>query len=324
MNRILVVSEQSHEDNLEICYEMLGKANELAAGNGAEVYTVCFGQEEKCLEELAEYGAGKIIACECDKNRSYAYYSEILEKLVEKYQFELVLFPGTVLGKKMSASLAAGISAGLVADCINIHIDEKHRYLFARAAMSSSIIAKIACNADCVQICTVKKNVFKECVKKAKTAAYSVERYKVEAEDPFAGFVQVLSAEAAGNKQKFHIENANVIFGVGRGVEKEDIAKVKALADYYHADFAGTRPMTESGIIVREQQIGQSGVSVKPKVYVAFGISGASQHIVGLSSSTAVIAVNKDENANIFHYADYKIVADTHQVIDKLYKNMER
>jgi electron transfer flavoprotein alpha subunit len=324
MNRILVVSEQSKGDNLEISYEMLGKANELAASSGAQVYTVCFCQEENCLEKLAKYGAKKIIACQCDKNKSYVYYSKILEKIVEKYQFEMVLFASTVLGKKMSSVLATSIGAGLVADCINVSIDEERKYIFARAAMSSSIIAKIVCDSDCVQICTVKKNVFKECIKKVETVSYDIEMYKAELEDPFAGFIKVLSMEGNDNKHKFNIENSNLIFSVGRGVEKNDIDKVRKLAEYYHADFAGTRPMTESGIIAREQQVGQSGVAVKPKVYVAFGISGASQHVVGIGSSTIVIAINNDENANIFQYADYKIVADTHQVIEKLCKNIER
>lgn len=324
MNRILVVSEQGKGKNLEINFEMLGKANELAWEGGIEVYAVCFSQEKKCQEELAEYGAKRVIACRCDENRSYVYYSKILEKLIEKYQFEMVLFASTVLGKKMASSLASDIGAGLVADCIDISMDEEHRYIFARAAMSSSIIAQIVCCKDCVQIATVKKNVFKGCIKRMETVSYDIEAYQVDAKDPFEGYAKVLSVEDMEHENKFHLENSNLIFSIGRGVEKDDIEKVKELADYYHADFAGTRPMTEAGIIVREQQVGQSGISVNPKVYVAFGISGASQHLVGLGSQTIVIAINNDENANIFNFADYKIVADAHQVIGKLYANMER
>lgn len=240
------------------------------------------------------------------------------------YQAELVLFAGTPLGKRLSSTVSTGIGAGLVADCINIYTDDEYKYVFARAAMSSSIIAKIVCAENCVQICTVKKNVFKGSVKKDNNVKAEKVYLSFEIEDPCKDSIKVISKEDIVKNNNYHLESANLIFGVGRGVSREDIDKVKELAQYYNAEFAGTRPMTEENIIVREQQIGQSGVSVRPKVYVAFGISGASQHMVGLSSATIVIAINKDEKSAIFDSADYKIVADTHDVIEKLYKNIKR
>lgn len=321
---ILVVSEPNCTGNHELNYELIGKANELAVQNGAQVLTVIIDKEEKNnLDGLKKYGAKKIIFYPCNQKKTYAFYADIVIRLCNRYRPELVLFPGTVLGKGISATAATDLGAGLIADCIDIQTDDNRKYLFARAAMNSQIIAKIVCVDACIQMCTVKKNVFQSSVRVSSSADTKIEILKTDIADSYEGQLQLLSKESIDMKNSVDLENAKIIIGAGRGVRAGDIDRLKELSGYWGAEYAATRVLVEEGILPKNRQIGQSGISVKPVLYIAFGISGASQHMVGLKNAKKIVAINKDSNAPIFGYADYAIVADTHEVIEKAYLRMK-
>jgi electron transfer flavoprotein alpha subunit len=294
---------------------MLGKARSLSQKNGAEVICLDFGSDDSYVDELFYHGADNIIQCSC-RSDDYTVYAKIAERLIATYLPKLVLFPGTPLGKAVAAYAATTTASGLVADCIEIELSNDG-YVFSRAALSSSAIASIVCTEG-VQMCTVKPNIFIPYVKRIKTRRKKAQQYRCGVESSFSGFVELLGTKQRDDLQQGNLEKARAIFSVGRGVSDEDSELIRMLARYFGAQVGGTRIMVENGKLPKSSQIGQSGVTVAPELYVAFGISGANQHIVGIRNARKIIAVNIDKDAPIFQYADYAIVSDVHIVVKQL------
>ena len=214
--------------------------------------------------------------------------------------------------KTTLAQLAIELECGLVADCVDIEYYDDE-LVFSRTAANDSVIADIKCVNSSYSACTIKKGCFSVCEKKADTKYYSI---NVEKDIDETQYALMLSCKELSSYSPQAL-NTRITIGAGRGAIKY-MDKIRLLSDAIGAELAVSRPLVDMGIARKEQQIGQSGRIADTDIYIALGISGAIQHIVGLSSAKTVIAVNSDRTAPIYKYSDYGVVEDIGVFIDKL------
>lgn len=315
-DNICIVSDRIH-DNIESLLQLLSKAREIADAihmNVIVIGTDVLEEEKKAL--LEEYGADDIYCCANQVEHDTSVLLSCLEKALSKIpNIKVVFYVSTYIGQELAARVAIRHKVGLTAECIDIKY-ENNQFVFMRAAMNSSVIASIVSVSSKFGMCTIKHNVFKKSKCKIKhniTIHYIDENIsKLNNEFTIESIEQKLV-------QDVYFDNARIIFGCGRGVIHSGCLELfKKAAQKYNAEIACTRPLVESGIFPYERQVGQSGISIAPKTYVAFGISGASQHIIGIMNADTVIAINNDANAPIFDYSNYKIVSDVREVLKNL------
>ncbi|MDR2045191.1 MAG: electron transfer flavoprotein subunit alpha/FixB family protein [Clostridium sp.] len=328
--KIFVIGNDSEYDN-EYVLELTCQAARLAEQRNAEVVNVCIGSGDRGgMERLFSYGADRVLfyeLCEAFGQYEAADKAEALKRILAKEDTALVLFTADPVGKITAAMLSAHFASGLTADCIDISVDEQGEYVFSRAALSNSVIAGIRCVNSRFCMCTVKKHVFQ--AKKADTAkegnaakeavieVFGSQTVYGRARERAVRVLEQVPLEPANTAW----QDADVVFGIGRGVHREEtLDRIYAIAQHYGAQVAGSRAAVELGKIEKSRQVGQSGATIVPAVYVAFGISGACQHMVGVKDAALIIAVNQDEHAPIFEYADYKVIEDVEQIVQNLYQ----
>lgn len=301
---------------------ILNKLRELSPAVSGCVFLICNGQGADGLGEAAASGAHRVVVYRED--REHPSYTDFCETYIRENRISLLTFLDTFEGKELAAVLAVRLGGGLTADCIDITYDENGKFIFSRAALNDSVIAQIVCIHTDFQMCTVKKNALK---------TESVSRFNrgviEEYDPPSAGGqmeqrAKVLSRVQWERKSSTQIQEAKKIFGFGRGIQsKDNLERLNRLARLCFAEVGGTRPCVEDELIDAAYQIGQSGISVSPDLYVAFGISGASQHLAGIQNTKVVISVNTDEEASIFQYSDYAVVEDAGALIDEMIQILE-
>lgn len=293
------------------------KLSSFAKQSEGEVFVFIRGKEiNEKYRAIAENGVHRVFVCDTNQNS----FIEMCRLWIMKYEIQLIVLQDTEEGKKMASVLAMMLEGGLTADCINIEYDKKEGFQFFRAALGDSIIAKIKCIHTNYQICTVKQNVFHE-ENKTSYDIGTIEYIKPEKRVEEAK-VRVLSRKKIV-KKSISIANAERVFCFGRGIgSKEEVEKLRSLAELCDAEVAGTRAVVENELLEEAYQVGQSGSCIAPNLYVGFGISGASQHVIGIKNSKLVIAVNRDEKAPIFDYSDYILVEDCQKLIDCLLEKL--
>ena len=319
-NEIWVVYDNTRAFEENYMGGILAKASSLAKEKGVALALICIGLfQEVDLESFFYYGTDKIILYKETGNLSEHYFTCILEEMIIEKQPQLVMFPASDFGKACAAYISVRFESGLTADCIDIHIDNQNQFVYSRAAINSSTIAKIKCKNSKFEMCTVKKNVFAQSQSSSRKSVNikSYLRNTILADD-MQNF-NVLSRVQREVKKNIDLSSAKVVFGMGRGM-KDSKARILlySLAEKLGATVVGTRAAVEENLIEKYRQVGQSGVSISPDIYVAFGISGASQHMVGVKNSKIILAVNIDKNAPIFRYADYVIVDDLFSVLENM------
>jgi len=317
---IIIVCEPKEFKQDSLNYELIGKARSLLEDDGM-VVCICM-DDETVAKELIHYGAQKVLLYE-GARRDYLSVTSIVEESIKNVQPEMVMIPGTALGKAVAATTATAQEKGLIADCISIRTSEEHKYIFSRAALSSSVIVDIICTNEIGRMCTVKPNVFKKYIKEFHETGI-VEKCTSPSENKLSSLVKLIDSETCNTDKALALEQAKVIFAVGRGVKNDaDLEMIRQMANHYGAGFGATRTIVEDGRMPKSSQIGQSGINVAPNLYIAFGISGASQHVVGIKNAGCVIAVNSNKEAPIFQYADYAIVADVHTIVKELSQKLQ-
>lgn len=302
---------------IEPILQLINKAHDLGSSQEMNCVAVCIGEcDEKTIEQLGQNGADLVI---------HAYYQgnekreavEILKQMIEKYEPEIIMFQGNNQGKYLAAVCATAFEVGLIADCVDIQISSDGDFIFSRAALNESIIADIKVVNSNIKMCTVKQNSFpskhytfeKACEVICFTNNIVINNRKIEVLERH----EVVDADENRNWQ-----TDKLVFGVGRGVtNKVYLNYINQLAKRYNATVVGTRAAVEAGMIEKRRQVGQSGYSITPDIYIAFGISGACQHIVGIKNAKLIMAINRDEKASIFDYADYKIVDSVEVILDE-------
>ncbi len=328
-NRNLWVFVESDENGnaRNVGLELLTPGRRLADQQGGALVAVVIGcGVEKAVEEAAAYGADQVIVTEGEEYRQYTTdaYADALCTLVEKYGPTTLLIGATNVGRDLGPRVSCRLKTGLTADCTSLDIDEATGNIaWTRPAFGGNLMATILCPDHRPQIGTVRPGVFKKGVKEeGRTAEVIREEVHVLPERIRTRIVEVIRETGAENVD---LEGAQVIVAGGRGVGgPEGFAPLKELADLLGGVVGASRAAVDSGWIGHVHQVGQTGKTVGPKLYIVCGISGAIQHVAGMSSSDTIIAINKDPDAPIFGIADYGVVGDLKTVIPALIREIKK
>ena len=300
-----------------ITLELLSIAVKLAKELSCQTGIVIIGQDnKKYFEEFTKYGADKIYNIEDSSFTHYdtQNYAQILIALTKKYKPQAILYPSTYIGRDIAPRVASRLGCGLTADCTNLSVNQGN-IVQTRPAFGGNIMADIICPTTRPQMATVRPNVLPKIeVLTKKEPQIITENFKA-----VPSKVRLIKMQRDEINEVLKPEEAQIVITVGRGVKKQEtFACIKELAARLGVALGATRPVVEEGLLPRNHQIGQSGITVKPKVYIAFGVSGALQHTVGMSNSDLIIAVNKDPNAPIFNICQYGYIGDVEQIAPKI------
>lgn len=307
----------------KVAYELLGKGRYLADRLGQELVAVVLGDERLAeLERLGHSGADRIIVCRHKLLESYSTdgFTNVLCAVIAQKKPAVVLYGATPHGRDFAPRVAARLKLGLTADCTGLDIDDQNQLVQTRPAFGGNIMASIVTPYSRPQTATVRPNVFSAPEPDPCRAAV-LEEFPVTLSKA-AIRTRVVETHTVEGENEIAIEDARVIVAGGRGCQKaENLEALREVAGSLGGVLAGTRAIVEQGWIPHTLQVGQSGVTVGPELYIAVGISGAIQHIVGMSSAKAIVAVNKDPEAAIFKCADLGVVGDAQEILPIL-KNM--
>lgn len=317
---VFVFAEQ-HEGELRACtLELLGEGRRLADKLGQEVAAVLLGDEvEEFCSLLVAHGADKVYVANNSNLRFYQTesYAAVLTAVISQYKPSIFLFGATTTGRDLAPRVAARVRTGLTADCTSLDIEEGTGLLLqTRPAWGGNIMATIRTANHRPQMATVRPKVMKKPKpapeRKGKVIDIPV---KVNPKGIKAKLVEVIKSR----EQMVNLEEAEVVVSGGRGLQSADNFKVvEELAQLLAAALGASRPVVDSGWKSHPYQVGQTGKTVQPKIYIACGISGAVQHRVGMESSDTIVAINKDPDAPIMQIADYAVVGDLFQVVPEL------
>lgn len=315
-----VFIEQENGEPKNVGLELLNEAKRLAGECGQEVWAMILGGDnKKCIEEAAAYGADKIVSVEGPAFAHYGTeaYSEAVIKLINKHKPSAILFGATFNGRDLGPKVACNMGTGLTADCTELEIDKDGVVTWIRPALGGNLMGHIYCPNTRPQMGTVRPAVFKK-GERQEGRKVPVINEKIEIKEDalrtkFIEFVQTVEDGAV------RIEDANIIVAGGRGLAKAENFKIlEDLADALGGVVAGSRKTVDAGWMPVSRQVGQTGKTVSPDIYVAVGISGAIQHLVGMENSGTIIAINNDPEAPIFEIASYGIVGDLFEVVPAL------
>lgn len=306
-------------------YELLSKGRELANELGEELCAVLIGnQVQAYFPEISQYGTDKIYAVNSPAYQQYntIAYANAMITLIKKYNPSVVLFPSTYVGRDLSPRISSELFVGLTADCTGLSIKEGN-LIQTRPAFGGNILADIKCPDYRPQMATVRPGVFKKAVTTpGRMAAVVSEAIAVPLE---AGKVRVLETHMDPISAQGKLEEAPVVLAGGRGMkDKAGFDLLDSLASRLGGAVGASRAAIDMGLKEKDKQIGQSGVTVASKLYVACGISGAVQHTVGMEHSEVIIGINKDANAPIFNVCKYGLVGDAKQILSRILEQLKK
>jgi electron transfer flavoprotein alpha subunit len=322
---ILVVVEQREGKLNRISFETIRGAQSIAADTGWSVEAAVLGAGASLGEianEIAKTKLAKVYAIDAAACEHYTpdSYSAALKQFIEQKQPKLVLMPHTYQVRDFAPKLATALHRTLIPDAIG-YKHEGGKLLFSRQMFQGKFAADVSFAGDPPYFATFQNGAFRGDQVEAGSAP--VENVKL---DVPANVVRNQPMEIFKEaKQAVDLTQADVIVSVGRGIkEQKNIEMVKQLAEALGAEIAASRPICDSGWLPMDRQVGSSGQTVAPKLYLALGISGAIQHIVGMKGARNIIAINKDAEAPIFEIADYGVVADLFQVVPPLIEEVKK
>ena len=330
---VYVFAQQVDNEISGIAYELLGKGKELAAKLNEEVTAVLIGHDVKGLaDKLAEYGADKVIVVDDPELKEYRTepYAHALSSVINEFKPEIVLVGATAIGRDLGPTVSARVATGLTADCTVLEIgdfplvaipgkedEQKHnQLLMTRPAFGGNTIATIACPDNRPQMATVRPGVMQK-IEPIVGAKANVIEYNpgFTPNDRYVEIKEIVKAVS----DTVDIMDAKILVSGGRGVGSPENFKIlEDLAEALGGSVSCSRAVVDSGWKPRELQVGQTGKTVRPNLYIACGISGAIQHTAGMEESDVIIAINKDEDAPIFDVADYGIVGDLNKIVPQL------
>jgi len=322
---IWVFLEQMNGKVQSVSYELLGKAQELAKKLGCEVSGVLIGNKlEEQLDELIFCGADNIYLVEAPELANFQDepYTNILVGLIKKYKPEILLCGATNIGRSLISRVAINIKAGLTADCTGLDIDlEKKILLQTRPAFGGNIMATIISPNYRPQMATVRHKVFQPMAADKKRKGKIIK----ESFDPSLYFSRTILLDIVEEIESLiNLSEADIIVSGGRGMNSpENFKLLEELAHVLGGAVGSSRAAVDAGWMPYSHQVGQTGRTVAPKIYIACGISGQIQHLVGMQSSKIIVAINKDPDAPIFKVATYGIVGDLFQIIPALTKKFK-
>lgn len=324
---IFVFVEQRDKEIQKVSLELIGKAKELAAVLNTTVTGVLLGHEmEDQAKELNYYGADKVIYLDNKVLDTYMTepYAYSMHKIITERKPEVVLFGATAIGRDLAPRVSARVHTGLTADCTGLAIeveDAKNLYM-TRPAFGGNIMATIACPNHRPQMATVRPGVMKQAeYNKSNKADVEKIDFAVPSEHVNVEVLEVIKKI----QEKMNIEDAKVLVSGGRGMGKaENFKMLEELAELLGGTISASRAVVDAGWVDKDRQVGQTGKTVRPNLYIACGISGAIQHLAGMEESDFIVAINKDEYAPIFEVADVGIVGDVNKVIPQFIEELKK
>ncbi len=323
-NGVWVFAEQRHGKASPVSYELLGAGRRLADTLNTELSAVFFGYGiREQARELIAFGADKVYLSDDPVFERFQDepYTEMLSRIIEQYMPEIVIAGATAIGRSFFPRVAARLRAGLTADCTALEIDEEKRMLLQiRPAFGGNIMATIMCPNKRPQMATVRPRVMKadkrDDSKKGVIIEVSPPHLKVRAKA--VEFIKEVTTTV-------NLQEADVIVAGGRGLgDARNFNMLFELAEVFGGAVGASRAVVDAGWIPYSHQIGQTGKTVCPRIYIACGISGAVQHLVGMQSSDVIIAINKNGDAPIFNVATYGMVGDVLEVLPLLTKEIRQ
>lgn len=324
-NGILIYGELNNDNSIRaVVKQLVTKARDLKEKLWNQRIMVCIiGPRinyENIIYELGQYGADEVVIV-CD-NRiteyNHNYFPEIFTQIAQKYPPRAILIGATNQGKEIASYTATKLNTGLTADCTNLDISDNNILLSTRPTFGGQLTADILCRTF-PQMATVQENIFKESkIEHNTTAIFNwIDIDKIEKK------IEIIKSIKKELKSK-DIASAKIILAGGLGAcQNNGFALIYQLAQKLNAAVAGSREAFEKGYITKSQQIGQTGKTVAPALYIAVGISGANQHLAGIKNSGKIISINKDENAPIFKHSDIALVGDLFEILPELIKNLD-
>ena len=305
-----------------VTMELIGKAKELAATVDFPVYCVFAGHKiMKKAEELLHYGVDEVFVYDEEELEEFRIepYAAAFEDFINRVKPSAILVGATAVGRSLAPRVAARFRTGLTADCTKLEMKENTDLVQIRPAFGGNIMARILCTKTRPQMATVRYKVMNAPERKPESIG-RITRCEIDRGKLTSG-IRVL--KVTKKAAEVDLSDADVIVAVGRALKSEkDMAMIMELAELLGAHIAGTRPMIEAGVINAKQQIGLSGRTVKPKLIITLGISGAVQFAAGMNGAEQIFAVNKDPHAPIFNIATYGIVGDLFEVIPAVMENL--
>ena len=306
--------------------ELLTPGKMMAGKQGGALVAVVIGSNvDEAVKAASEHGADKVIVVDGPEYAHYTTdaYAIALCTLVEKYGPTSMLIGATNNGRDLGPRVSCRLKTGLTADCTGLDIDEESgNVAWTRPAFGGNLMATILCPDNRPQIGTVRPGVFKKSDAVAAAAEIIKEDIHVDAADIRTQVLELIK-EAEG--ENVDLEGAEIIVSGGRGVGgPEGFEPIKALADVLGATVGASRAAVDAGWIAHAHQVGQTGKTVGPKLYIACGISGAIQHLAGMSGSDCIVAINKDPEAPIFDVADYGVVGNLFEVLPVLTEEIKK
>ncbi|MBI4283339.1 MAG: electron transfer flavoprotein subunit alpha [Chloroflexi bacterium] len=321
---IWVFAEAGDSQLKSVDYELLAKGRELADTLKTELCAICFGHNISEIDQLVAYGADKVFLIDDPllANHQEDFYTRELARLIKEHQPEIVLAGATSLGRSFIPRVASILKTGLTADCTGLEIDtEKRLLLQTRPTFGGNVMATIICQARRPQMATVRPRVFKKNTpdksRKGQIIKVDFNKEGITSRTKLLSFVKDLT-------ERVKIEDADIIVSGGRGLGKaENFQLLAELAKALGAALGSSRPPVDEGWIPYSHQVGQTGKTVCPRLYVACGISGSVQHLAGMQTSDIIVAINSDPSAPIFEVATYGIIGDLFKVVPLLIEKLK-
>lgn len=328
---IFVFAEQRDRKVQKVALELIGKGKELAKDLQTTVTAVLLGKDMLDEAKKLNYaGADKVIYVDDDALDVYMTepYVHVLHTICVDKKPEIVLFGASAIGRDLAPRVSARVHTGLTADCTSLDIaqddddKEKLNLMMTRPAFGGNIMATIACPNFRPQMATVRPGVMKE-AEYSENNTVNVEEYKVNIPASSKN-VEILDTVKI-IQEKMNVEDAVVLVSGGRGMKgPENYAMLEELADLLGGTISASRAAVDAGWVAKDRQVGQTGKTVRPNLYIACGISGAIQHLAGMEESDYIIAINKDEYAPMFEVADVGIVGDVFKVVPELIEQLKK
>ena len=323
---VWVFAEQRDGVIMPVVVELLGEGKKLANEVGCNLCAVLCGHHvEGLADQLFEYGADKVYVADHEELATYRTdaYTKVINDAIEEYKPEIVLLGATHIGRDLGPCLAVKANTGLTADCTKLEIDpEDKKIKQTRPAFGGNLMATIVCPNHRPQMSTVRPGVMEKAAfeegRKGELIKLNVEFKEGDIRTKVLEIVKTM-------KDTVSLTDAEIIVSGGMGLGKpEGFELLKQLADKLGGIVAASRAAVDAGWIDHAYQVGQTGTTVKPKIYIACGISGAIQHVAGMQNSEQIIAINTNENAPIFEIADYGIVGDLYKVIPAIMEALDK
>jgi len=321
---VTVFCEQRENVISNVSYELIGKGRRIADEIGVKVTAVLLGNniESEC-DKLVHFGADEVIYVDDKALELYTTeaYTQALTTVLEETKPEIVLIGATSIGRDLGPRVSSRLNTGLTADCTSLEVGEEKELLMTRPAFGGNIMATIIWPDHRPQMSTVRPGVM-TMLEEDTSRDGSIRRVDVKFTDAISR-VKILEV-VKEEKVEANIIEANILVSGGRGVgSKENFDTLHDVADILGGTISASRAVIDSGWFDHSRQVGQTGTTVRPDVYMACGISGAIQHVAGMEESDYIIAINKDAEAPIFDIADFGVVGDVNKVLPHLIEELK-